>query len=144
MKFKLLIESKNFSAIDNNYKQKQLQDKIKIIDLHDNDVTNYFNDISREQKTRVGEIAIINNELAGYIFVTKTGNIQPLYIIDKYRGYGLSNILMKDAIEKYGANKLGVYSDNKIAINLYKKFGFEVVNTKEYKDGDIVLFMERK
>ena len=64
-----------------------------------------------------------------------------MYVYDEYRGYGLSNILLKDAIEKYNANNLGVYSDNEVSIKLYEKFGFKKTKEKEYKDGDKVIFM---
>ena len=51
---------------------------------------------------------------------------------------------MKDIINKYGGFKLGVYSDNEVAIRLYKKLGFVEINKKTYKDGDVVIIMQLK
>ena len=65
-------------------------------------------------------------------------------VYHKYKGYGLSEILMKDIINKYGGFKLGVYSDNEVAIRLYKKLGFVEINKKTYKDGDVVIIMQLK
>lgn len=81
------------------------------------------------------------DQFAGYIGVNKNGFIGPLYIENQYGGYGLSNILLKDAIEKYNGNKLGVIADNFVAINLYKKFGFKTIDSKLYKDGTVVYIM---
>lgn len=47
---------------------------------------------------------------------------------------------MKEAIDN-GGKELGVYKDNKVAINLYKKFGFKEIRRKKYKDGDEVIIM---
>jgi ribosomal protein S18 acetylase RimI-like enzyme len=63
------------------------------------------------------------NNLAGYVCVD-IDYIRPLYVFEEYRGYGISNILVKDSIEKYGAKKLAVYLDNEVAIRLYKNHGF--------------------
>ena len=55
------------------------------------------------------------------------------YIIDECRKYGISKI------------NLEVNSKNFIAINLYKKFGFQQVGKRKnyYKDGDAILFSIR-
>lgn len=64
-------------------------------------------------------------------------------ITNDYRGYGLSNQLLKYAVNNLGANALGVYKDNEIAIKTYKNFGFKISpesqkevdsgKTKQYK-----------
>ena len=147
---KSLSESCNQSSLDKRFKKKSGK-SFNIIDINNINAINYMkqDDILSKNldyidKHRVGEIAVCDGKLAGYIFVTKSGEIQPIHIFEEYRGYGLSNTLMKDSITKYGAKKLGVYSDNLVAIKLYKKFGFKVVGNKVYKDGSEILFMERK
>lgn len=107
------------------------------------------NDIIRKdleykiQQGKQGECTIYNNEFAGYCIVNKSRIIGPLYVEKEFRGYGLGELLFKDIINKYGGNQLGVYSDNEIAIKLYKKYGFEIYS-KTYKDGDIVYLMKLK
>ena len=141
-------ESKDASTMEDGFKKKSGY-TFKIIPITDKSTSKYFKDGEKERlyyinKGKKGEIAICNQtkEYAGYIMVSKNKAIGPFLIDEKYRGYGLSSILLKDAIEKYGGNKLGVYSDNEVAISLYKKFGFKVVGKKKYADGDIVLLME--
>lgn len=147
---KSLSESINQSSLDKQFKKKSGK-SFNIIDIDNINAIKYMKqdailskNLDYIGKHRVGEIAVCDGDLAGYIFVTKSGEIQPIHIFEEYRGYGLSNTLMKDGITKYGAKKLGVYSDNLVAIKLYKKFGFKVVGNKVYKDGSEILFMERK
>lgn len=65
-------------------------------------------------------------EIIGYVFVTKdkSKRIQPIYVEEDYRGYGIGHILMNDAINLYGAKSLNLFTDNEIARHLYMKHGF--------------------
>ena len=85
-----------------------------------------------------GEIVIDtdNNTLAGYVFVIDMF-ITPLFIYPKYRGYGLGDILTKDAVKKYKARRLWVFKDNEVAIKLYKKHSFKVF----YEDDEPSILM---
>ena len=150
-----LLESKDRSSLDNNFKLKKLDDKIEFVKfpsdkaikymrnnnrLNDEDFINYY------KKTRVGELAIdkTNGQVAGYIFVNKQKKvIGPLRVDENYRGMGISNILIEDAVSKFGGDNLGVYSDNEVAIKLYKSHGFKVYGSFIYK-GDEVLKMKHK
>ena len=122
-------------------------DILNIPSVKDNE--NIYNDLKYKLsvKCKQGEIALDKNgSFAGYIIVSRKEDniIGPLWIEEQYRGYGLSNILMKDAIEKWNGNYLGVYADNQVAIQLYKNFGFKINSAKIYKDGTVVYFMNRK
>ena len=66
--------------------------------------------------------------------------IQPIKVSEKYRGYGLSKQLMDVAINQLGAKYLAVYSDNEVAINLYRQYGFKVFEKVDYNNS-IVYFM---
>ena len=58
----------------------------------------------------------------------KQGYICNVYTIDEYRKKGLQEELLSKVIEFSKKNelfKLSLASDNEIAINLYKKFGFK-------------------
>jgi ribosomal protein S18 acetylase RimI-like enzyme len=79
---------------------------------------------------------MINNEYIGYgqiIFNRNMYTIVNFGIVNKYRGLGLSKILLKEIINKarnYGIKELYIrvdYDNNK-AINLYRGIGFEEVN----------------
>ncbi|MGG7143260.1 GNAT family N-acetyltransferase [Clostridium nigeriense] len=78
----------------------------------------------------------INNEYIGYgqiIFNRNMYTIVNFGIVSKYRGLGLSKILLNEIIDearRYGIKELyiRVDSDNTKAINLYKWIGFKEIN----------------
>lgn len=75
--------------------------------------------------------------------------IEQFEVITKERGKGIGDKLLKYLIEKYKDSDiknitLEVKEDNIIAINLYKKYGFKKVSTREkYYDGINGLLMEK-
>ena len=75
--------------------------------------------------------------------------IEQFEVITKERGKGIGDKLLKYLIEKYQDTDiknitLEVKEDNIIAINLYKKYGFKNVSTREkYYDGINGLLMEK-
>ena len=91
-----------------------------------------------------------NNEICGFIGALKildTADIMNIVIKKIYRGKGLSKILLEYIINYCKENNikkinLEVSSKNIIAINLYKKYGFEEVGCRKnyYKNADGVLF----
>ena len=113
---------------------------IKYIDLDDvsceeylkqnKDYKKYYAKIRNEYD---GEIAIniSSNELVGYIFIKtnkrEKGFISPLWVYKKYRNKEIGKKLLKDAIDKYEAIDLVVKKDNKVALNLYKKYCFLMI-----------------
>lgn len=65
--------------------------------------------------------------------VTKKAYITYVYCKKEYRKLGIANQLIKNAFEKLKENNfksvsLEVTTDNIPAVNLYKKFGFEITN----------------
>lgn len=138
-----ILESKDLSNMQDDFKKKSGK-SFKLINLYDNEALKY---VSKEWRNdKYAEIAVCkeDDKLAGYIYINKSGTIAPFLIKKEYRGYGLSNKLLEIAINKYKGRKLGVYSDNEIAIKLYKKYGFVETERKIYKDGDEVIIMELK
>ena len=75
--------------------------------------------------------------------------IEQFEVITKERGKGIGDKLLKYLIEKYKKRDiknitLEVKEDNIAAINLYKKYGFKKVSTREnYYDGINGIVMER-
>ena len=140
-----MIVNEETSTLDKNFKKKSGKN-FEYKSLSSN-VDKYFKGNSYWEKfgkyhkeNSIGEIAIDKEtgELAGYIFVKnkrsgEEGFITPLEILPKYRGYGVSNKLVDDAIHKYGAIDLTVDIDNEVAINLYKKHGFVIIGYENEK-----------
>ncbi|MFL0252630.1 GNAT family N-acetyltransferase [Clostridium neuense] len=106
--------------------------------------------LNSNQNMMIG--AFINNELAGNASISCVGNYIKLKhraafgisIKERYWNNGIGNALIKEIIEQskeigYEQIELGVFSDNKKAISLYKKYGFEVwgstKNAFKLKDG---------
>ena len=75
--------------------------------------------------------------------------IEQFEVITKERGKGIGDKLLKYLIEKYKDSDiknitLEVKEDNIIAINLYEKYGFKKIATREkYYDGINGLLMEK-
>ena len=129
----ILESSDRVSHIDPNFKKKSGK-SFSYIDINSPRADKYLEqtkDTKRLSKDihdkYIGEIAICGDEFAGYIIVgdkKDKGFIATLSVEDKYQGYGISNQLLKDAINKYGAIDLLVSKKNEVAIRLYEKFGF--------------------
>ena len=137
----IFIESSDYSKLSKNHKTKT-DLKFKFIDFKSSNIKKYL-DKDNELKikynswienNRSGEIAICTNDdnYAGHVVVSTRGKSKDilcsLLVNPNYRGRGLSDILVEDAINKYGACELGVYADNAVAIKLYESHGFVKIN----------------
>ena len=79
-----------------------------------------------------GEIIVFDNKMIGRILVgdkRDKGFITDFIIDKEYRGNKLGSKLLDDAINKYGGYDLLVDKDNKLAIDMYRKRGFETAKT---------------
>lgn len=148
-----IIESEDMSTIDNNHTRGE-QYKYKAIDLYNDECYNYFDkkeiDYYRNGN-RQGEILVETDykSAIGYIYVReiKEGNLAgnavgPFKVFPDYRGKGYGEILLRDIIDKYKANILGVYADNQVAIALYKKVGFKITKEMTDKKGEKFYIMK--
>lgn len=127
-----LEESQDMSKLDKDHTAKEGY-TFKYIDLESPEAEKYIkaNGGIKEWRNRSkkAELAICNetDEIAGFIYVKKeNGSIGPLKVLRKYRGYGISDKLLEDAIDKFDGKELGVYKDNEIALKLYNSHGFKV------------------
>lgn len=77
------------------------------------------------------------NSLVGYI-AWEDDFITAFEVTKDNRGKGFGSYILKKAVEE-GANKLSVNKNNKEAINLYTKLGWEV-----YEESAQMLFMNYK
>jgi ribosomal protein S18 acetylase RimI-like enzyme len=139
-------ESKDASELDSDFKKKS-DLHFKILDMKSSSANKYIPKEWKDEfnyKAKDAAIAVCkeDDKLAGFIYWNpKSGAIGPLKVYSEYRGYGISELLLKTAIDG-GGYKLGVYEDNNVAYNLYKKMGFKEVDRKEYADGDVAIMME--
>ncbi len=99
-------------------------------------------------------IADVGNKIAGYIVTMDvdvvTGKIIAFAVRKQFRGMGIGKMLLKNAIERLEARgkkkiTLEVRVSNETAQNLYKKFGFEIVDIIPgyYSDGEDAYLMVR-
>lgn len=96
-------------------------------------------------------VGVEKGAIAGYILVLikrKTPKIYSLGIKSTHRNKGIASLLLQEIIYKTKEKSfknliLEVRVDNKSAIELYKKYDFEVFETKKafYKDGCDALIM---
>lgn len=145
----VLTESENISKIEKNFKSKGH------LDLNSFKKTNITDALAKKHKIQCTAKTL--KDFKGYIYTDKKDDslvaiiavatyknkeswIQPIQVSEKYRGYGLSNQLMDIAVHQLGAKYLAVYSDNEVAIELYKKYGFKVFEKVDYNN-EIVYFM---
>lgn len=74
----------------------------------------------------------INNIMRGFIRISHNNySINMLFVDKSFQNCGIGSALLQLAIDKFN-NKdivLNVFTDNYIAINMYKKFGFVVEET---------------
>lgn len=145
---KSFTESEHKSKIIDDFKIKKSDKNIKFISISTKEACKYLlkdsyckKIIDHITKYQNGEIIvdIDSDKIVGRIFIwndvdkKNTGFINSLYIDKNYRGYGFGNKLVKDAITKYNGTDLTVYKDNKVAIELYKKHGFVIDESKSDK-----------
>ena len=71
----------------------------------------------------------IGNEKLGTANVssvdTNNGFLYEVEVVKKYRGKGYGNWIINYMMKNYRINELTVEKSNRVAINLYKKFGFK-------------------
>jgi len=83
-----------------------------------------------------GFVFIVDNKIAGYAMISKSFSteyarlciwLEDLYLKPEYRGQGIAPDFIKDIKELYTGSifKLEVETDNKHAVHVYEKSGFE-------------------
>ena len=97
---------------------------LKHVDLDDDSYVWFDND-------KIVAILMIDNKGDNDIWITG------LEVSKEYRGYGLGKQILNFAIQKLRVNALSVRKNNKIAIDMYKKAGFEF----DKKDHGSMYFM---
>lgn len=125
-----------------------------IKDNLENDFDNFWNNSILENELKNDSSIYIcckyNSEIVGFAgisIILDTAELNNIVIKKTKRGNGLSSLLLEELI-KIAKSKnckivnLEVASNNEIAINLYKKFGFKEVGirSKYYGEADALLY----
>ena len=127
----------------NNFKILCEEYKANFFDLYN--ISNIFN--NPFQKIYVYEQS---KELVGFIFVEKlyeTLNILHIYITSAYRNQKKASLLLDYVLSDSNIENiiLEVNVNNKPAIKLYEKFGFQIINIREkYYNGIDAYVMEKR
>ena len=95
-----------------------------------------------------------DGDVVGYVSLSQNyddADLETIFLSPKYRGKGISNILMQSAIdecEKKGLKGifLEVKPSNAFAISLYEKFGFSKISVRKkyYSDGEDCIVMKKE
>lgn len=124
-------ESDDESFIDKNHKQKGAKklSEFRLVKTQNNDEGKSYNLKWYDGNKLVAKVTTDSIPASdGYRWF---GSLQ---VSKQYRGYGLSNQILKLIISKYKAGALAVYKDNEIAYNLYKRHGFKIDKNRNNKD----------
>jgi len=122
--------------------------------LLDNNFANLFK-MKKILKDKLAKVYVFekDNQVLGFIHLTilyETMDIINIVVDENHRHKGIASILIDymitEANTKVEIITLEVAVDNKNAIALYKKFGFEIINTRKsyyYKNKDAHLMAKR-
>lgn len=111
----------------------------------DNNLINNYKELKsvRLESNNEGYAFFDKNKLVCYVSIEKKNNneiwIQALEVIKEYQNSGLGKQLLDFACKNLHAEFLSVRKSNTIALNMYKKYGFEI-----FKETDYMYFMRIK
>ena len=120
--------------------------------LHPNFKNNYKEESLFNEYTKI-LIYKKNNKILGFIhfdIIFETVNLLNIVVNPNYRKQNIGTLLMDHVLSELNNKNiehimLEVNVENIAAINLYKKFNFEIINTrKKYYNGKDAYIMERR
>lgn len=107
------------------------------LQVHKKDTTNPNDDLSQ----KAVELTFFdNNKKIGECCISSIDTDRPflynLEVVPSERGKGYGTEIMDYCIKNYNAKEVTVDTDNKVAIHLYKKLGFDTIKKFHDKNGD--------
>ena len=116
-------------------------DEIKIADELKSDNCTYF--IAEENNDAVGYLKLSGGEKPKELIEKRTIQIDRIYVRKHLIGKKVGALLMQKCIEVAQNENcdtiwLGVWQENKTAIDFYLKWGFEIFGTKQFRIGNKV------
>lgn len=139
-----MIQESISSTVSKDYKPKGKKSlsSFQKIKLNKNVISQYKNKFPALRHIREncdGYLYLDKDKCVAVVAVEDKGDhnfIQAIEITKEYQGYGLSKQLLSVAVKGLDAKKLSVNKKNKLAIDIYRKFGF-----KQYDETDSMIFM---
>ena len=128
------------NANNNNYDLLRKYKLASILDYADNiseeelKIINNYVDENMKKDINNYKLIVINNEIIGCLLIKKFKDgylLDEIFIEEKYRNKKIGSSIIKDLEQKYNIIYLWVYKNNRVAINLYKKYNFNVIDETE-------------
>ncbi len=96
-----------------------------------------------DKREAIGYVKLNRNEMPEELAGTRSMQIERIYVREKIKGKKVGAMLMEKCIaiaqsENYDSIWLGVWQENKTAIDFYFKWGFEIFGFKQFKIGNKV------
>lgn len=130
-----LVKSSN-KDIDRliEYKKKTVYEYAK--DLAKEDIDRINNYIIKEIPNLINDYynIVFNNKIVGCLLLTRKDNVNLLdeiYIEKDYRNKKIGTSIIKDILKNNDTVYLWVYKDNKKAISLYERMGFNICRSTD-------------
>lgn len=123
------------------------------IDIQKKELTKTF--IVFDKNEAIGFCQIRQNKnVYDFIEDKQTIELLRIYVDKRYIGKGIGKILMKSCLDEIKNMRkktvwLGVWENNYIALNFYKKFGFDIVGSHifrigEQEDKDLIMIKKNR
>ena len=130
-----LVKSSN-KDIDRlvEYKKKTVFEYAKALAREDIDRINNY--IIKEIPNLINDYynIVVNNKIVGCLLLTRKDNanlLDEIYIEKDYRNKKIGTSIIKDILKNNDNVYLWVYKDNKKAISLYKRMGFNICKSTD-------------
>lgn len=116
------------------YKMKTIYEYAK--DLSNNEINQINNYIEKNVSKQLNNYfnIIVDDKIIGCLLLTKNEDgkiLDELYLEENYRNKGIGSDIIKNIIKKNDTIYLWVYKENKKAIELYKRLGFNIIKETE-------------
>ncbi len=116
------------------YKKETILDYAGNIDKEEyNKIYNYIINNVKENIDNYYNI-IINDNIAGCLLLSKKDDgmlLDEIFLEEQYRNKGIGTDILKNTVNEYNIVYLWVYKENKRAISLYKRLGFNIIDETE-------------
>ena len=143
--------------MDFTFKKMDIQDLEEIKDILLSDFDDFWSyEVLREELLSDSSLYIVakkQNEIIGFAgikIIIDEADIMNIVVKKSYRNNGIGSLLLENLIltsNKKNLNFINLEVDckNTIAINLYKKFGFEEISLRKnyYKNNDAIIMKKK-
>lgn len=124
------------------------EDINRLIEYKKRTIYEYAKDLSNEEIDKINKYItsevpklinyycniIVDNKIVGCLLLTNKDDgklLDEIYLEEEYRNKGIGTEIIKDILNNNDIVYLWVYKENKKAISLYKKIGFNIIEETE-------------